>query len=304
MECSKLTVSDIMQSNILYYDEKIIEACKDICSHLKIDNLPAIDGKHFYKFIDRSFKKFRIRGLHRTLIDTPLFSENLFSKFSKNEHNVLFVFFGDTLSGVVHISDYNRNIVLQKVQDDLLMFERNLRQLILLHGFINTDMLRYFEHRLNESRKNKDRNFYHEKISRYKRTEDEIKSLGPFQLFEFSDLLSFCNSSFSGRIFPTTQYEFNGRFNTAIDILRWLRNLAMHGKNPVSKNDDKSIFSLESLHNFRNSINVLNSEMSKINFLIRNNKDFITSLELENRSKLDIIHNHHPRALEYFLGMR
>lgn len=304
MEYSKLSVADIMQPNILYYDEKIIEACIDICSYLKIDNLPAIDGKHFYKFGNLSFKKYRINELHRTSIDTPIFSENIFSKFSKNKHDVLFVFFGDTLCGVVHISDYNRNIVLQKVQDDLLMFERNLRQLILLHGKNNFDMLRYFEYRLESGRKQKDKDFYHEKILRYQRMENEIKSLGPFQLFEFTDLLSFCNSSFSGKIFPITQYEFNEQHLPTIDILKWLRNLAMHGKNPVGKNEDESIFSIESLQNFRNSLYVLEKEMSKINFLIRNNHDFITSLKLENRSKLNIIHSHHPRALEYFLGMR
>jgi len=79
--------------------------------------------------------------------------------------------------------------------------------------------------------------------------------------------------------------------------------MAMHGKNPVSKNEEKSIYSIESLSKFKSSLNVLKAEMSKINYLIRNNKDFIKSLELENRSKLEIIYSHHPRALEYFLGL-
>lgn len=304
MEYAKLSVGDIMQSNILYFDQKIIGACVDICSHLKIDNLPAIDGKHFYKYDGSVFKKLKIRSIHSVSVDTPIFKEAILSKFSKNEHNVLFVFFGDTLRGIVHISDYNRNIVLQKIQDDLLMFERSLRQLILLHGYDNNDMLKYFEYRLLKDKGDKKKAFYKEKIIRYKQMEDEIKSLGPFQLFEFGDLLSFCNSSFTKRIFASSEYDFNGVVTPAAEILRWLRNLAMHGKNPVSKKEDKSIFSFESLQKFKSSLNVLEVEMSKINYLIRNNRDFIMSLKLENRSKLNIIHSHHPRALEYFLGIR
>lgn len=303
MEFLKLTIGDIMQANIIYYDELTSQACVDICSYLKIDNLPALDGKHFYKFNNQSFSRHKIRKIHSTFVDTPIFDETLAVKFLKNEHNVLFVFFGETLHGVVHISDYNRNIVLQKVQDDLLLFERNLRQLILLNGFDNIDMLKYFEYRLQKDRSDKKKKFYRGKIERYKQTENEINSLGPFQLFEFSDLLNFCNSSFTHRIFTSSEYEFNGISTPAIEILRWLRNMAMHGKNPVSKKEEKSIYSIESLSKFKCSLDVLKTEMSKINYLIRNNKDFIKSLELENRSKLDIIHSRHPRALEYFLGI-
>jgi hypothetical protein len=304
MEFLKLTVGDIMQANILYYDELASQACIDICSYLKIDNLPALDGKHFYKFNNKSFSRCKIKKIHSTSVDTPIFDDTLAVKFLKNEHNVLFVFFGETLHGVVHISDYNRNIVLQKVQDDLLMFERNLRQLILLNGFDNIDMLKYFEYRLQKDRSDKKKKFYREKMERYRQMENEINSLGPFQLFEFGDLLSFCNSSFTHRIFASSEYKFNGISTPAIEILRWLRNMAMHGKNPVSKKEEKSIYSIESLSKFKSSLSVLKIEMSKINYLIRNNKDFIKSLELENRSKLDIIHSHHPRALEYFLGIR
>ncbi|MBM3454215.1 MAG: hypothetical protein FJX80_03590 [Bacteroidetes bacterium] len=303
MEFVKLTIGDIMQANIIYYDELTSQACVDICSYLKIDNLPALDGKHFYKFNNQSFSRHKIRKIHSTFIDTPIFDETLEVKFLKNEHNVLFVFFGETLHGVVHISDYNRNIVLQKVQDDLLLFERNLRQLILLSGFDNIDMLKYFEYKLQKDRSDKKKKFFRGKIERYKQMENEINSLGPFQLFEFSDLLNFCNSSFTHRIFTSSEYEFNGISTPAIEILRWLRNMAMHGKNPISKKEEKSIYSIESLSKFKSSLNVLKAEMSKINYLIRNNKDFIKSLELENRSKLEIIYSHHPRALEYFLGL-
>ena len=47
MEHLKLVFEDIMQPKILFYDTDYVPACMKICDYLKIDNLPAIDGRHF-----------------------------------------------------------------------------------------------------------------------------------------------------------------------------------------------------------------------------------------------------------------
>lgn len=76
----------------------------------------------------------------------------------------------------------------------------------------------------------------------------------------------------------------------------------MHGKNPVSINRETSIYSLESLKLLTGSLEVLRKEYSEVSKKIRQHPDFLRSIELENRKKLEIIHDHHPKALEYFLG--
>jgi len=50
------------------------------------------------------------------------------------------------------------------------------------------------------------------------------------------------------------------------------------------------------------SLQMLRKEYGAITFKIRQHPDYQKSINLENLSKLDIIHNHHPKALEYFLG--
>jgi hypothetical protein len=76
----------------------------------------------------------------------------------------------------------------------------------------------------------------------------------------------------------------------------------MHGKNPVSKNNETSIYSIDSLHVLIDSLHVLRQEYAMIIMKIRQHQDFLKAVKLDNRGKLEIIHSHHPRALEYFLG--
>jgi len=114
------------------------------------------------------------------------------------------------MRGVVHISDYNRDAVLQTIQDDILSFERKLRQLILLNGYTNKDMRNFFLYRKAEVTKEKDKTFYDIKIQNYERRLKEIESLGEFQLFEFSDILDFAGSRFSNTIHAINRYTLSG----------------------------------------------------------------------------------------------
>ena len=97
-------------------------------------------------------------------------------------------------------------------------------------------------------------------------------------------------------------YIFNNNKKSGADVLRELRNIAMHGKNPVSINRETSIYSMESLQLLTWSLKVLRKEYSEVSKKVRQNPDFLLSIELENRKRLEIIHYHHPKALEYFIG--
>jgi hypothetical protein len=105
-------------------------------------------------------------------------------------------------------------------------------------------------------------------------------------------------------LFKERKYTINGNLFSSYEILRNLRNLAMHGKNPISIEKENSIYSIGSLISFLDSLKVLKSELFRLLLSIRSNKDFIRSIQLENKSKLEIILTHHPKAIEYFLGLR
>lgn len=128
----------------------------------------------------------------------------------------------------------------------------------------------------------------------------EINSLGHFQLFDFSDIMDFASSSFSGNIHSFGLYESKN----GAEELKKLRNLAMHGKNPVSIDHETSIFSLDSLKQLFDGLMILRKEYSAISLKIRQHPDFQKSIKLEYLSKLYFVHNHHPKALEYFLGWK
>lgn len=302
MKHLKLTFDDIMQVKVLFYDKELESACFDICRYLKIDNLPAIDGLHFYELSKSVFERKKILNKHKVPIHQGIFDKSIIKQFKTNRHNVLFVFEENILQGVVHVSDYNRDILLQTIQDDILSFERKLRQLILLNGFTNNDMKLYFIYKRDKSRNKNDVDFYQGKINSFERRQTEIDSLGAFQIFEFSDLMYFAASDFTKSIFITNTYNYNGKKKPGSDILRELRNLAMHGKNPVAIDKETSIYSLESLTNLSESLNVLRMEYARVSNKIRQHPDFLRSIELDNRKKLEIIHDHHPKALQYFLG--
>ena len=309
MKHLKVTFEDIMQSSILFYEKQEEAGCFDICNYLQIDNLPALDGVHFFELVSGAFQEKRILEKHKVDMNTSIFSLGIFEQFKQNKHNVLFVFEGEVLMGVVHISDYNRDIVLQAIQDDILAFERKLRELILLHGFSNEDMLEYYKHQMGKAKKEKNILFYENKLRNFSSRKDEIKSLGAFQLFDFSDLMEFAGSSFTKNLHKISHAFIGGKEKDGANSLRELRNMAMHGKNPVSKDfpgqafdKTSSIYSIDSLQVLMDRLKVLRTEYASISNKIRKHPDRLKAMELENRFKLEIIHDHHPRALQYFLN--
>ena len=137
MKHLKLTFGEIEQRGILYYDQEVAQACLHICQTLKIDNMPDYDSEHYYELNGKKFTKKTIEKKNRLLTDDKVFDPSLLEKFRSNQHNVLFVFKGEVLSGIVHFSDYNQTSVLQAIQDDVLTFERKMREYLFLKNYRN-----------------------------------------------------------------------------------------------------------------------------------------------------------------------
>jgi hypothetical protein len=301
MNYQKLTFENIMQDKILYFDKEVESACHDICNTLKIDNMPDYNSNYFYELIDAKFEKKEIIEELKLDLNDLIFEPKNIDKFKNNKHNVLFVCSGKVLKGIVHFADYNRNIVLKRIQDDVLNFELNLREFLVLNGKTIKDVIKYYEFSILKERRVRNLNHFKRRLSFFKNKENEINSLGEFQLCELSDLMDYCNSTFSYNIF---KFENHKDFDSKIgsQIIGSLRNIVMHGKNPIEKDIDTSIFSIESLIKFQKSLEILKYYNSRLEELIYSNEDYQLSVKLENQNKLKIIHEHHPRALKYFIG--
>lgn len=298
MNYNKLTFEDIMQSKILYYDNEVVEACLDICSTLKIDTMPAYDSKHYYELENYHFVEKEIVDDLKLRTSDRIFDTESLEKLKNNKHNVLFVYSGTILKGIVHFADYNKNIVLKRIQDDVLNFELNLRELLVLNGKTNNDIIKFYEYKFS---KDNNKQYPESRLNYFKRKDKEINMLGQFQLCELSDLMNYCNSSFSDNIFKFENHKDCNNI-TGDQIIVSLRNMVMHGKNPIEKDLDSSIFSIESLLRFQKSLQILAYYNSKLEELIYSNNDYLLSVKLENQNKLKIIHEHHPSALKYFIG--
>lgn len=301
MNYLKLTFEDIMQTKILYYDKEVENACFDICATLKIDNMPGYDSKSYHEIVNMKFVEKTINDDLKLKTTDRIFDIQHIEKFKNNNHNILFVYTGAVLKGIVHFADYNKNIVLKRIQDDVLNFELNLREFLVLNGKSNEDIIEYFEQSLSIEKREKNKQHFERKLNFFKSKKTEINILGAFQLCDLSDLMDYCNSSFSNAIF---KFENHKDFNNTIgnQIIGTLRNMVMHGKNPIEKDSDTSIFSIESLLKFQKSLQILDYYNAKLESLIYSNKEYQLSIQLENQNKLKIIHEHHPRALKYFLG--
>lgn len=300
MKHQKLTFEDIFQKKILYYDKNVEQACFNICDSLRIDNMPDYDSVHFYELENGSFQKKAIESNVKLSTQKRIFDEVLLEKFQNNKHNVLFVFKGEILNGIVHFSDYNQTKVLQAIQDDVLTFERRMRQFLFLKNYRNGDMIDYFKYRAEKYPTSKE--FYLGRIATLERRSNEMNQLGEFQVFDLKDLMEFGNSSFSKKLFKSNSIDLNGKKYNQITLITSLRNIAMHGKNPVEIDHETSVYSIESLRYLFEALKTLEEFTYRVEKLISNDKDYQKSVTMDNRSKLEIIHKHHPKALNYFIG--
>lgn len=307
MKFNKLTFGDIMQPNMLFYDENEKEACKNICETLHINNLPAINGKNYYELEnkDEKFIRKKILKKHRLDVDERIFDKKMIKMFENNKYNVLFVFDGNVLMGIVHLSDYNDDIVIQTIQDDFLKFERNLRHWYELNGLNNQDMVDFFQYKSSKAKKDsKNKEFWETRVNMTVSRKTEMGILGEFQLFDFNDLLLFGCSKKYKRIFKIEKSMINGDEIDGVKVLTDLRNLAMHGKNPIEFNKQETIYSIDSLVSICDKLSFFKAQYLILLEQIRNHSDYIKSIEMDNRSKLRIINEHHPKALDYFLNKK
>jgi hypothetical protein len=202
-----------METNVLYFDESYEEILKKIADTLKITYFPGIGGENRYKYNGDKFIKDIIDPSIRLDTLEPIFDVCLVSKFQSHE-DVLFVYSGNEsnfriLEGVVHVSDYNRNIIIDAIQSDVLDFERDVRRLLILEDKKNENLWDKLPHSLRKTRPN----FY----------EDNKDKYHEFQIFFIEEILHYLK-------------QINLGVNISeedINTVNKLRNTAMHGKNTI-----------------------------------------------------------------------
>jgi hypothetical protein len=293
MKIKSLTVGDITSQNLLYYEASCEKECLGVCDYLNIDLLPLIGQA---QFAERMGNVFKVKAIDENTSISPFVSildQQFRSRLIFAKHNVVFVVDGKITKGVVHISDLNRNAITQAIQQDYLLFERNLRHLLQLNELTNIDVLDFMKSR---AQKDNSKEYWQGQYDSYSSMlkKKNIEHHSDLQLFNLSHLLEFGNSELGRYGFPISTSEEK---KSLID----LRNKVMHAKDSIDLSNAYDIQTAQQLNKFYETIEVFIKYYELLEEKIFSHNKHCRAIILDNASKLKIIGDHYPNAIEYFI---
>lgn len=247
--------ADIQKTALLYYDEQSIKSCYDFCKKRDIDCLPDIaDPNVFFQRNDDStgFVRSELTDDRRIDAYTFIFCPSLLERFER--HPVQFVFTHGELTGVMHFSDYNDDIVSTYLFAQFAKYERSLRQLAIQHELKNKDMRKYFEEKKAEPNvKDKDIEYYTDRLRNYDNSQKQMEKAEEFQLFYMGDLIALLKSC--------NIIELN---KSVVE----LRNIIMHARTTIEMTDvhaDDFIYDIKSFKRFFQFATTLLTDSKRVN---------------------------------------
>jgi hypothetical protein len=245
-----ITFKDIQTTDLIYYDSNmdIKNICYDFCDRRDIDFLPSIVGKEKdgeYKIFkldreNRNFKKINIKEDQKISLNHNIFDLDVLTHFEKNK--VLFVFDkikNGSLSGIVHFSDYNNEVVSHFLYSYLHKFEKALREVLKIKNIDDSAIHEYFITQKNKCKDNsKEYRKYEYRIDEFNDNKDLNSS---FQNYYIDDLIGILKAK---KILASID----------IDQIRSIRNDVMHIHNFVKKVDANSNSLKYDFNSFKNSL--------------------------------------------------
>lgn len=244
-----LRISDIVTTEVLFYDVEFVEKCYEFCKLRDIQILPSLEDQTKIYIRDDNSKNFiedEICEDWKVESFTNAFNPIILDAFKKN--SILFIYTGTEFTGVLHFSDFNKSIVSEYLFQELFQYERMLRIYLLKSGFCNYDIFAYLKKQLGTSNeKNCDAKI--KKDFQYKFANKE--KLPPLQSFYLKDLIGFANALGE---------------NLYVEVNK-LRNAVMHAHELVDKenwNEENFIFDSKSFEEFFTYVLMLHRDYKKI----------------------------------------
>lgn len=253
-------VADIQTVDLLYYEESNGKGCFEYCEMRNIDCLPAIGNPSiFYKKNDlnHGFDRLVLGSNRRLDGHTFLFQPDLVNRFKRQP--VQFVFTRGELTGVVHFSDYNKDLVDNYLFNQFAKYERGLRELLKRNRLDNESMKTFFEGKSAEP--GEVGKFYLKRLNRYKSTLKKRENAKDFQLDYLDDLIGLL--------------EFHHIIELDDDVVD-LRNMVMHVHPLIEMKDahtDDYIFTRDSFERFFGHVLTLLRDSKRVYNRIAFSKD-------------------------------
>jgi hypothetical protein len=175
-----------------------------------------------------------------------IFDEATLQKFGSGNHDeVMFVHEDGIIRGVVHISDYNHELVFVSLYQLLHRFERGIRELLHTKKYSNADLIAWLRDKANEDNMWKHKLAEHcpKNEEKLRQKEDQRRNCSPFQTFYLLELMGFaCDLSL-----------FSKDVIDRIRQINQLRNRVMHHDEAAKKKsyrEDGPLYRLDELKSF------------------------------------------------------
>lgn len=238
-----LSISEIQTSDIIFYDQNIKHQCKSFCEKHRVDHLPSYDGKYKYTLtLDKnSLTKSEIEPDHFIEGQEDIFAGSTIDRF--RSHPIMFVRSHGRLTGMVHFSDYNANVVSSFLYGQLGEYEKSIRNYLLKEGYKAEDLIEDLENKSKHEYSRSRLDYYLPLLS---------KEIDDLNIFSLRDLIFFANDH--------CRAELN------VDVAN-LRNQVMHYTEFVGKqvtDSDTFIFDFPSFEKFTKHVEHLFEDTLKI----------------------------------------
>ena len=239
-------IESISTSGIIFYSDSHRAVCERIGKVLKIEVFPDSNQKHFWSIND-GWAKQDIRDDQKIKSNALVFDNNIIEKMMSAEGNILFSFRGNIMEGMLHFTNYDKQLVYQALYQNFYTYETNLRNYLSSMKYNYNDFEHYYEYKLFTSKREKDKEFYRIQLEKLKSKGflDEAKQLGPLQRLDLRELMLFAKSSYHKPL----KLDRIGLMTIALDDISELRNTVMHSKDFIGLTDNKP-HDFETFHSF------------------------------------------------------
>ncbi|XSG74679.1 hypothetical protein ACP8Y2_21150 [Herpetosiphon llansteffanensis] len=242
----RVRIADIMTpaDEVIFYDPAMEEKLRQFCKERAISYLPSSEESDTRCFqYQRNKNSFHLIPIGDLKIDTDVdvFSGQALVQFE--DHKVLFVYHHGEFCGVVHFSDYNKDVINIYLYTLISKYEKSIRELLRKSSLENSDMGKFFE--LNK---------FNGRINNYnKPSKRKILASKPhFDQFYIDDLIGLLNHKIED-------------INLDLDV-KELRNSIMHSNETINKDQEGGglIFDINQFSTFFRRVTSLKKDTRKV----------------------------------------
>ena len=214
----------ITTTNVVFFDKDFENTCRRVCKTLDIDLFPLFNNDNAMTLYEGRWIKQSVNDYQKIDNNSLIFDKSVIEKMDNAPSNILFVYDEQNIFfGIVHFTDFHKQIVYQSLYQNFYEFETNIREYLTLLGIKYYDFEKYYEYKIKKDKS--DYNLKKLALLKDSKFREEADKLANLQKLELREKLLFMKSSYHyGKDKPLPLKYIN------IETISELRNIIMHSK--------------------------------------------------------------------------